>query len=103
MVMTGIEKYTEDQLVTWTKPVSVTEEQRSDNVISMVYSAINDYNWSFYSISKPSVFLKGSYKANTNVKLDSDVDVYVLFNYSYRITSDQEIIYNKFIYLLFLF
>lgn len=85
-------KYSEDQLINWTKPASDTEEQKANNAISMVAEAIDDYNWGHYSLAKPKVLLKGSYKSNTNVRLDSDVDLYVLFeSHCYTITSDQDI------------
>ena len=88
-------KYSEDQLVNWTKPASDTEEQKANNAISMVAEAVGDYDWSRYSLVKPKLLLKGSYKSNTNVRLDSDVDLYVLFeSQRYTITSDQDISSN---------
>lgn len=81
-------KYSEEQLIRWTKPASDSEENRIENTISMVRSAIRKYDWSSNGISyMPTVDLKGSYKSNTNVKRDSDVDLYVLFSAHWYITN----------------
>ena len=76
----GKNMYTEDDLIKFTKPLSETEDQKAQRSIDLVTSAINDYNWKEYGLVKPSVHLKGSYKNNTNVREDSDVDIYVLFD-----------------------
>jgi hypothetical protein len=77
--------YTEDELIAFTKPLSDTEDQKAQNSISMVASAIDNYDWKAAELSKPIVKLKGSYCNDTNVKLDSDVDIYVLFTDSYTV------------------
>ena len=81
-------KYAEDQLIQWTKPASDSEENRIENTISRVKSAVWQYDWANNGIHyMPTVDLKGSYKSNTNVKRDSDVDLYVLFSAHWYITN----------------
>lgn len=63
----------EAQLNRWAKAPSETEETKCQQTVSRVTNAIkkrfgNDV----------SIFLQGSYKNRTNVKLDSDVDIVVL-------------------------
>lgn len=65
-------KFSEDQLTTWAKPPSETEEDKCRNAVYRITEAVrkkfgNDV----------SIFLQGSYKNRTNVKKDSDVDVVV--------------------------
>lgn len=60
----------EEQLSRWEKPPSETEEGKCQNAVRQITDAIrarfgNDV----------SIFLQGSYKNRTNVKLDSDVDI----------------------------
>jgi len=62
----------EDQLTRWAKPPSETEEGKCQNAVRQITDAVrakfgNDV----------SIFLQGSYKNRTNVRLDSDVDVVV--------------------------
>ena len=69
-------KYSEQQLQSWTTPLSKTEEQRVENTINMIKSALDvsrDFNTLDYE-----VFVQGSYANNTNVRSDSDVDVCVM-------------------------
>lgn len=60
----------------WAKPPGVTEQQKSDNAESAIRAAINDRP----DLSKRNiaVFSQGSYRNNTNVRHDSDVDICVL-------------------------
>ena len=69
-------KYTEQQLVNWTAPLSDTEDKRAQQTISMIKSAID----SAEGLKKieTEVFLQGSYANNTNVRNNSDVDVCVM-------------------------
>lgn len=66
-------KYTEEMLDAWRKPVSETEEQKISNAITMIKDAINrhltlkDKNIEF--------IVQGSYGNNTNIKVDSDIDI----------------------------
>lgn len=65
----------EEQLIRWAKPPSETEETKSQNTVSRIRKAIiRNFG------SKVSIFLQGSYKNRTNVRLDSDVDIVVLYN-----------------------
>ena len=65
----------EETFVTWSKPPSDSEETRCENAISMIKSAILAHpKLSTLNI----VFIpQGSYHNNTNVKLNSDVDICV--------------------------
>jgi len=63
----------ESQFREWAKPPTKTEQDRCDNAVSVVRNAIK---------ASPklqgrniSIFLQGSYKNNTNVRKDSDVDI----------------------------
>jgi len=59
----------------WSKPSSSTESTKAENAIRMVKDAVNSNDsLSKYNIN---VFVQGSYKNNTNVKQDSDVDICV--------------------------
>ena len=63
----------EDQLSNWTNPPSDTEDERAENAIAMVKDAINsDDKLKYLDLD---IFCQGSYANNTNVRLDSDVDV----------------------------
>lgn len=76
-------RYTENQLESFTKPISDSENQRCENMIKMVKDAIQNY----YSetrdykmnLSNYEIFLQGSYANNTNVKQNSDVDICVMY------------------------
>lgn len=62
---------------TWSKPPSETEGERSDNAERMIRDAIKaDQTLSKKTIE---VFPQGSYRHNTNVKQDSDVDICIRF------------------------
>ena len=69
-------KYTEQQLINWTAPLSDAEDNRAQQTISMIKSAI-DSATSLNDIDI-EVFLQGSYANNTNVRNNSDVDVCVM-------------------------
>lgn len=71
----------EEQLKNWTNPPSDSEDVRAQNAIAMVKDAINsDEKLKKLDID---VFCQGSYANNTNVRLESDVDVNVLYNGTY--------------------
>ncbi len=63
----------EDIFKEWAKPPVVTEQQKCDNAVRMIRDAIQEDK----VISKKTieVFAQGSYRNNTNVRQDSDVDV----------------------------
>lgn len=69
-------KYSEQQLKSWTSPLSQSEEQRAENTIRMIKAAM-DANSQLRSLDY-EVFVQGSYANNTNVRTDSDVDVCVM-------------------------
>lgn len=71
----------EDTLSTWAKPPSDTEQTKADNAERIVREALaDDPTLSKYGVR---VFAQGSYKANTNVRLNSDVDICVLCDNTY--------------------
>lgn len=84
----------EQQLIAWSSPVGTSEDQKCKNAISQVTTAIrkkfgNDV----------SIFLQGSYRNNTNVKQDSDVDIVVrhdgyYFPNLFRLNEEQKKVYH---------
>jgi hypothetical protein len=66
---------TEEQLQGWTGPSSTTEQDKQERTQRMVTEAIEAHNaFDGYSFS---VYAKGSYANQTNVRTDSDVDIVV--------------------------
>ena len=70
-------RYTESTLSTWCAPASNTEEEKIENTINMIRSAID--NWHELDGLDIEVFVQGSYANNTNVRTSSDVDVCIMF------------------------
>lgn len=68
----------EEKLLSWTKPASDSEETRCDSTIANIRNCIQNYD--FGRLGQPEIRLRGSYNNNTNVKNDSDVDMYALFS-----------------------
>lgn len=68
----------EQQLITWSRPVSTTEDQKCKNIVSQVTTAMQE---KFGNAVK--IFLQGSYENNTNIKQDSDVDIVVCYEGMY--------------------
>lgn len=66
---------TEEELGGWTGPSSTSEQEKQDRTERMTREAIEGHA-AFNNVSL-SVYAKGSYANNTNVKTDSDVDVVV--------------------------
>jgi len=68
----------------WRQPLSATEETKCGNAERMVKEALKASS----DLSKWSleVFLQGSYRNNTNVKTESDIDICVKFNESFFYT-----------------
>lgn len=64
-----------DDLSNWTKPGFNNEEERADNTRKAILSAIKGHN--VLKDLSISVFPKGSYANNTNVRRDSDIDIAV--------------------------
>ena len=67
----------EDVFRTWARPPSETEQDRSDNAERMIREAIR--NDAVLSKRNIDVFAQGSYKHNTNIKQDSDVDICIRY------------------------
>ena len=69
-------KYSEETLISWCKPASDTEDNKINNAINMIKDAINK------SVGLENltieVFVQGSYANNTNVRVNSDVDVCIM-------------------------
>lgn len=65
----------EEQLAGWTGPSSPTEQEKQERTEKMIREAIDAHD--AFKGSSFSVYAKGSYANNTNVKSDSDVDIVV--------------------------
>jgi hypothetical protein len=66
----------EGQFREWAKPPGKTEQDRCDNAISAIRNAIKASDK--LRARGVSVFAQGSYRNNTNVRKDSDVDIGIL-------------------------
>lgn len=71
----------EDSFKFWAKGPSDSEQDKADNAERIICEALN--NDEKLSKMDIKVFAQGSYKAKTNVRLDSDVDICVLLKSSY--------------------
>jgi hypothetical protein len=87
----------EDKLTSWAKGLGTTEQEKCENAARAVKDALAADKFLNELPSKPRVFVQGSYRANTNVRQDSDVDICVLLPDHYffdltfsDITDDQE-------------
>jgi len=70
----------EDQLVTWTHQGAITASQTTHESIRVALSRIGDL-----SLDRDyEIYLQGSYKNSTNIYGDSDVDVVVQLNSTFR-------------------
>jgi hypothetical protein len=65
----------EDTLAGWTGPSSATEQEQQNRTERMVKEAIQSHEP--FKECHLSVYAKGSYANNTNVRADSDVDIAV--------------------------
>jgi hypothetical protein len=65
----------EDQLSGWTKPSSDNEKDKQDRTKRMIRQAIDSHE--AFNGCALTVYTKGSYANNTNVRADSDVDIAV--------------------------
>jgi len=77
----AIDSQWEEAFVSWSKPPSDTEQAKAENAEKSIKSAISDHPR--LSSMDLTVFAHGSYKANTNIRLDSDVDICVRLNSSF--------------------
>lgn len=75
----------EEQLSNWTKPAFDNEDEKAKNAERMIREAIDGH--ALLSTLGVRVFAKGSYKNNTNVRRDSDVDIGVEYT---------DIVYNQY-------
>ena len=66
----------EAQFREWPKPPGKSEQARCDNAVSAIRNAIKASDK--LRMRDVSVFLHGSYRNNTNVRKDSDVDIGIL-------------------------
>jgi len=66
----------EAQFRAWAKPPGKTEQDRSDNAASTIRNAVKASDK--LRMRGISVFAHGSYRNNTNVRKDSDVDIGIL-------------------------
>lgn len=87
--------YTNEQLKAFTKDLSDTEQTKADHSIEMVQDAVNNYDWKSAGLNCPKICLKGSYNNGTNVKIDSDVDIYALFDGWYLVNTQQQCISDR--------
>ena len=69
-------KFTEEQLISFTKPASDKEEQKLENAKKAIKDAI--YNDPKLSKESIEIFGQGSYANDTNVKNNSDIDINVM-------------------------
>jgi hypothetical protein len=65
----------EDTLDGWTGPSSDTEQEKQDRTERMIREAVAEHR--AFNKCQLSVYAKGSYANNTNVRADSDVDIAV--------------------------
>ena len=66
----------EEQFRVWAKPPGKTEQDRCDNAASAIRNAINANDK--LCARDISIFAQGSYRNNTNIRKDSDVDIGIL-------------------------
>lgn len=99
-------KFSEERLKLFAAPLSKTEDQKCKNAIEMVRDALknlgfsdegkniekmfpNTYSYSLEMRSdtnnrKVKIFVKGSYANNTNVRTESDVDIAVVLESTFK-------------------
>jgi|SRR5579875_10842 len=65
----------EEKLSGWTGPSSATEQEKQDRTERMIREAVEEH--AAFDGCDLTVYAKGSYANNTNVKTDSDVDIAV--------------------------
>lgn len=69
-------KITEETLKNWIKRSSDTEQQKIDNAVNMIKDAIAKHD--ALKGKDIEIFAQGSYANNTNVRLNSDVDINIM-------------------------
>lgn len=73
----------EDTLTAWAKGPGETEQTKCDNAERVIRDALQADSFLKTLNPAPKVFVQGSYRANTNVRADSDVDVCILLPETY--------------------
>ena len=74
-------RFSQEILESWTRPISESEDAKINNAISMVKSALQkDANFNNLNYE---VFVQGSYGNNTNIRINSDIDVNVMLKSSF--------------------
>ena len=68
----------EETFARWSKPPSESEEERCSNAINMIKDALNNHHR--LKIKNTSIILQGSFKNNTNIRRDSDIDICIRLN-----------------------
>lgn len=69
-------RFSEESFKHWHRPASETEEERISNAISMIKDGIDQHNILKYKDIE--IFVQGSYANNTNVRMESDIDICVM-------------------------
>ena len=65
----------------WSKPASDTEEAKAARAAQMIRQAIHEHEP--LKTKQTSVYATGSYRNNTNTRLESDIDVAVVLHDSF--------------------
>lgn len=65
-----------DAFTRWSKPASDTEEEKASRAADMIRGAVRAY--APFATRKIDVYATGSYRNNTNVRSDSDIDIAVV-------------------------
>ncbi|RLG27967.1 hypothetical protein DRN98_10175 [Methanosarcinales archaeon] len=68
----------EEKFARWAKPPSESEEERCSHTISMIKEALNDHPR--LKTRNTTIILQGSFKNNTNIRRDSDIDICIRLN-----------------------
>jgi len=68
----------EEAFARWSKPPSESEEERCSNAISMIKDALNNHPG--LKTRNTTIILQGSFRNNTNVRRDSDIDICIRLN-----------------------
>ena len=84
----------ESQLETWSHPGAVATAKRTHESIR---KALDSHTWPT-GVSKPEVYLQGSYKNTTNIRGDSDVDVVAQLNSTFHRDLSELTDYQKMLY-----
>ncbi|MDE5448867.1 hypothetical protein BAX94_07920 [Elizabethkingia meningoseptica] len=86
--------FSEQQLINWSRPVSTTEDLKCQNAITQITAALRAKFG-----NRVTIFLQGSYRNNTNVRQNSDVDIVMRYDDAFypdlqRLSESDKAIYN---------